>query len=105
MPFDVPKCKVTVLKRTVFQDLADEYLDDEIESGPCGRFDDGQEFLIEHPFVMPEDFCPWAWADIRKGILAAATGSSLPWIKKPGTIITGCTDWFRPVIFRVEQMD
>jgi uncharacterized repeat protein (TIGR04076 family) len=54
---------------------------------------------------MPEGFCPWAWADIRKEILAAATGSDLSWIKKPGTIITGCTDWFRPVIFRVERMD
>jgi uncharacterized repeat protein (TIGR04076 family) len=105
MPYDVPKCKVTVIKRLAFQDLADEYRDGGGEFGPCGRFEDGQEFVIEHPFIMPEDFCPWAWADIRKDILAVATGSSPPWIKKPGTIITGCTDWFRPVIFEVTRID
>jgi hypothetical protein len=42
MPFDVPKCKVTVLRRLAFQDLADEYRDDVVKFSPCGRFEDGQ---------------------------------------------------------------
>jgi uncharacterized repeat protein (TIGR04076 family) len=105
MPFELPKCKVTVLKRMANQDLADEYLDEEIEFGACERFKDGQEFVIEHPFVMPEDFCPWAWADIRKDILTVATGGDLPWMKRRGTVLAGCTDWLRPVIFKVERMD
>ena len=105
MPFELPKCKVTVLKRMVNQDLADEYLDGGIDFGRCERFSDGQEYVIEHPFSMPEDFCPWAWADIRKDILTVATGGNLPWIKQRGTVLAGCTDWLRPVIFRVERMD
>jgi uncharacterized repeat protein (TIGR04076 family) len=104
MSFELPKCKVTVLKRMANQDLADEYLDEEIEFSACERFTDGQEFVIDHPFAMPEDFCPWAWADIRKDILAVATGGDLPWMKQRGTVLAGCTDWLRPVIFKVERM-
>jgi uncharacterized repeat protein (TIGR04076 family) len=102
---EMPKCKITVIKRMVNQDLADEYLKDTEGLGPCGRFSDGQEFVVEHPFTMPEDFCTWAWADIRQDILTIAVGGSLPWYKQPGTVIASCTDWFRPVIFKVERME
>jgi uncharacterized repeat protein (TIGR04076 family) len=54
---------------------------------------------------MPEGFCPWAWADIRGDIMTIMAGGDLPWIKQRGTTITGCTDWFRPVIFKVERTD
>jgi uncharacterized repeat protein (TIGR04076 family) len=99
------KCKVTVLKRMVIQDLVDEYHKQSDEFEACKQFEDGQEIIIEHPFLMPENFCPWAWADIRKDILTIAVGSDLFWMKQRGTIITGCTDWFRPVIFKIERMD
>ena len=105
MSYDLPKCKITVLKRMVNKDLADEYLDDIREVGLCDRFSKGQEFIVEHPFVMPEGFCHWAWADIRLGITTVAAGADLPWIKQRGTIIVGCTDWFKPVIFKVEQLE
>jgi uncharacterized repeat protein (TIGR04076 family) len=101
----VYKCKITVLKRMVNQDLADEYLKSAESAGPCARFQDGQEFVLEGPFAVPENFCPWAWADIRKDILMIVTGGDPSWIKRPGTLITGCTDWFKPVIFKVERMD
>ena len=29
----------------------------------------------------------------------------MPGMKQRGTLITGCTDWLRPVIFKVEKMD
>jgi uncharacterized repeat protein (TIGR04076 family) len=67
----------------------------------------GEEFVID-PSVVPEDFCAhcaWAWADIRKGILTVAMGANMPGIRQPGTVITDCTDWLRPVIFKVERMD
>jgi uncharacterized repeat protein (TIGR04076 family) len=105
MPAELSKCKITVLKVTVNQDLVDEYLDVEGEFVPCERFKAGQEFVIEQPFGMPEDFCPWAWADIRKEILSIATGADRPWIKQRGTEIAGCTDWFRPVYFKIERID
>ena len=105
MSYETPRCKITVLKRMINQDLADEYLDVTGDFGACNRFSDGQEIVVEHPFRMPEDFCPWAWADIRGDIMTIATGGDLPWIKRRNTAITGCTDWFRPVIFRVERIE
>jgi uncharacterized repeat protein (TIGR04076 family) len=102
----MPKCKVTVLKRTIDRDLIHEYLEDEYQDiGPCECFTDGQEILIEDYAVVPEGFCPSAWADIRKDILAVAMGANMPGIKQPGTIIAGCLDWFRPVIFKVERVE
>jgi uncharacterized repeat protein (TIGR04076 family) len=104
MPSQLSKCKITVLKVTVNQDLADEYLDVEGEFGPCERFKAGQEFVTEQSFEMPEGFCPWAWADIRKEILCIATGADRPWMKQRGVEIAGCTDWFRPVYFKIERL-
>jgi uncharacterized repeat protein (TIGR04076 family) len=104
---EMPKCKITVIKRMLNQDLADEYLKDTEGFGLCERFSDGQEFVLdtENPFAMPENFCPWAWVDIRHDLMTIVVGGNLPWNKQPGTMITGCTDWFRPVIFKVERME
>ena len=108
MPTAMPKCKISVLKRTVHSDLIDKYLEDEYKHrGPCEMFEEGQEFIVE-PWTMPEKFsqcCPWAWADIRHDILTMASGGNMPGIKQKGTLITGCRDWFRPVIFKVERID
>lgn len=104
MPHETPKCKITVLKRMLNQDLADEYLE-AADFGACEHFSDGQEIVVEHPFRMPEDFCPWAWADIRGDLMMIVTGGDPPWIKQRNTTITGCTDWFRPVIFRIERIE
>ncbi len=109
MSSEMSKCKITVLKRTINRDLIEEYLDDAYqESTPCEVLRDGQEFLLEgfEAFAtVPEGFCHWAWADIRDDILAVATGANSPGLKKPGTVITGCSDWFRPVIFKIERME
>jgi uncharacterized repeat protein (TIGR04076 family) len=79
MSFEMPKCKITVLKRTINQDLIDEYLDDEYQGiGLCDCFRDGQEIVIEDYSVVPEGFCASAWADIRKDILAVAMGAICP---------------------------
>ena len=108
MSSDMPKCKITVLKRTINQDLIAEYLDEAYQDTDlCECFKEGEEFVID-PSVMPQEFqarCAWAWADIRKDILAVAMGANMPGIKQPGTVISGCTDWLRPVIFKVERME
>jgi uncharacterized repeat protein (TIGR04076 family) len=86
--------------------LIDEYLDDEFKStGPCECFREGQEIMIEDYSVVPAGFCGSAWADIRKDILTMAMGGNMPGIRQSGTFIVGCTDWFRPVIFKVERME
>jgi len=98
-------CNITVLKRTVNRDLIDEYVDDEYKNiGACERFSDGQEFVVDAAAEPPDGFCAWAWADIRKDILTVAFGADVPGINRRGTVITGCTDWFRPVIFKVERL-
>lgn len=100
------KCKITVLKRMLNQDLIDEYLENANEHpGLCEYLQEGQEFMVEQIWQPPEGFCAWAWADIRKEILAAVGGGKYPGMKKRGLIIAGCSDWFRPVIFKVESID
>jgi uncharacterized repeat protein (TIGR04076 family) len=100
------KCRVTVLKCTVNQDLIDEYLDEEYRGlKPCEIFEEGQEFVMNLMDEVPEKFCTWAWADIRKEMTAVATGSDMPGMKQPGTVICACTDWFRPVYFKIERLD
>jgi uncharacterized repeat protein (TIGR04076 family) len=109
MSSQIAKCKITVLKRMIDRDLIDQYLENSYEDvGPCEIFEDGQEFLLESEgefSVVPEGFCAWAWADIRKDILTIATGGNIPGYRRPGTVITGCTDWFRPVVFKVERVE
>lgn len=100
-------CKITVLKRTLNQDLIDEFMEEEYQgTGKCNRFKEGEEFLVD-PIDVPEEFysrCPWAWADIRKEILTVAMGADVPGVKQPGVILAGCSDWCRPVIFKVERV-
>ncbi len=104
MPIEMNRCKITVVKRTVNQDLADQYLDAEGFEA-CDLFADGQEFIVEHPWRMPQGFgCPSAWADIRNDVMLVASGGTLPWIKPRGAALAGCTDWFRPVIFKIERV-
>jgi uncharacterized repeat protein (TIGR04076 family) len=109
MSTEMPKCKITVLKRTINRDLVEEYLDDTYQDmEPCEHFEDNQEFVLERHeelFTVPEGFCVRAWADIRQDILTTALGADIPGFKRPGINIAGCTDWFRPVIFKVERMD
>jgi uncharacterized repeat protein (TIGR04076 family) len=86
----------------------DEYLDDEYrDTGLCECFEEGEEFVIA-PSVVPEEIisrCAWAWSDIRHDMMTIAMGADIPGIRQPGTVITGCTDWLRPVIFKIERMD
>ena len=70
----------------------------------CDCFTDGQEIVIDDYSGVPDGFCAWAWADICRDIMTVAMGADMPGIKQPGTIITGCRDWFRPVIFKVERI-
>jgi len=105
MSFDMPKCKITVLKRTIHEDLAEQYLETSGRWAACEQFRDGQEIIVEHPFEAPQGFCLWAWADIRAQIMAIMGGANYPWIKQRGVTIAGCTDWFRPVIFKIERIE
>jgi uncharacterized repeat protein (TIGR04076 family) len=102
----MPKCKITVLKRMLNQDLIDEYVSDARQDfGQCQAYQDGQEFIIEGFPLKPEGFCDWAWADIHRDVVGIMFGSSYPWIQQPGIVVTCCTDGLRPVVFKVEKIE
>jgi uncharacterized repeat protein (TIGR04076 family) len=51
----------------------------------------------EAPWVMPEGFCGWAWADLQKLVYGMARGGQ-------EMFVTCCTDGYRPVIFLIEKL-
>ncbi len=103
---EIPKCRITIIKRTVNEDLVKDHLDEKYSNmGPCDCFRDGQELIISDYYKTPEGFCPSAWADIRKDVMMVAFGGNIPGIRQKGTNITACRDWFRPVYFKVERLE
>ena len=103
---DVRTVKITVVKRLNR---------DEIHAGSapgcssrsesvCPLFREGQEFLAEYT-RMPEGFCPGAFADLFRFILALQSGADFPWMNERGTVLDCCNDGFRPVIFRLERVE
>lgn len=97
------KCKITVLKKTINEDVAASFTVSGIK--PCNRFEVGQAFIVEDPFSCPEGFCNWAWADIRHDIYACVLGGKRPWANPPDAGISCCTDGYRPVVFKVEAVE
>lgn len=100
------KCRITIIKRTINRDLIDKYAADEYKDiKPCEQFEEGQSFVIDDVSKVPDNFCAWAWADIRKDLLSLATGSNIPGYNQKGITISGCSDWFRPVYFEIKRLD
>ena len=99
------KVKITVLKREFYEELADEYLTEGKDVGPCPLLQEGETFFFEGQAVMPEGFCPWAWIDIYRGVTALSAGASYaPWNNADAMQILCCTDGIRPVVFKVEAL-
>ncbi len=90
------KCKITVLKRTIEKDFVQQYKNG--EGALCSVVSEGQEFIVQSPWVKPEGFCDWAWADIRSTILLVCYGTF-------DLMIRCCTDGFKPVFFKLERLD
>lgn len=104
-----PKCKITVIKTNLNEDLAKKYMIDEYQSiQKCEIFKEGQEFIIEgfeNLVKIPEGFCDWAWADIKKDISSVMLGAKSPGFKDENIAVASCSDWFRPVIFEIKKID
>ena len=98
------KCKITVLKRLVRQDLVDAYMEPGTVTQPCPHFTEGQEFIVDGD--PGPDFCNAAWNDIYKAYLVLAHGGSFcPWMKEADTYVACCSDGVRPVFFKLERID
>lgn len=93
------RCKITVLKRTLNQDL---YLKYRGKKGRlCQVFKEDQEFLVESAWSPPEGFCAWAWADIRTYLQGLFAGQKYGGAE---VFVACCTDGFRPVLFKLERI-
>ena len=99
--------KITVLKRALHTDLAKANSNMDVKK--CEVLTEGQEFFSN--ISMPEGFCPGAWNDISKIVLALYTGGSFDqgmfgnWMKQSNTMVACCTDGLRPVSFKIEMVD
>ncbi|WP_294967773.1 TIGR04076 family protein [uncultured Methanosphaera sp.] len=99
--------KITVLKTTLQEDLAEEYGVDNFTT--CPMLNEGDVFYAD--YAKPDGFCDEAWKAIYQYVFALAHGAGEElfyyndWIKKPGVAIVCCNDGLRPVIFKLEKTD
>lgn len=99
------KVKITVLKKEFYPELAEEYLTDGKQAGPCPLLSTGDEFIFEGNAEMPKGFCPWAWIDIYRGVNSLSAGASYtPWNNRDSLQILCCSDGVRPVVFKIEAI-
>ncbi len=99
MPLEEYSVRITVLRKLFHKDFVDKYAADPENWTPCEHFEEGQEFIVskQTPWVMPDGFCGWAWADIQKLVYGMARGGQ-------EVFVTCCTDGYRPVIFKLERI-
>lgn len=101
------KVRITVLKTTLDEELAEEYGIDGL--GRCPMLKEGQVFYAD--YAKPEGLCDEAWKAMYQYVFALShmTGDELfyygDWIRKPGIAICSCNDGLRPVIFKLERTD
>lgn len=99
------KVKITVLRKHYYPELAEEYLTDGKEAGPCPLLEAGDTFVFEGNAKMPEGLCPWAWIDIYNNVSTISAGGTYsPWNNRDGQTVACCTDGIRPVVFLIEAM-
>ena len=100
------KVRITILKTTFQQELAEEYGIDGLTV--CPLMEEGQVFYAD--YAQPDGFCDEAWKAIYQYVFALAHGVDEiwyfgDWIKKPGVAIVSCNDGLRPVIMKLEATD
>ena len=98
------KVKITVLRKTLIKDLAEEYGAEDLT--PCPMLREGQVFYAD--YAKPEGLCDEAWKAIYQYVFALAHGAGADlfyfgdWIRTPGVAVCSCNDGLRPVIFKIE---
>ena len=101
------KVKITVLKTTLDEELAQQYGVKELTACPMLR--EGQVFYAD--YAKPEGLCDEAWKAIYQYVFALAHGAGNEtfyfgdWIRVPGVAICSCNDGLRPVIMKLEATD
>ena len=99
------RCKITILKRTLNEELAKEYAAPGFSKCPIMK--EGQVFYAD--YAKPDGFCDEAWKAIYQYVFALSHGSGVfyygDWVTKEGVAICSCNDGLRPVIIKVERTD
>ena len=101
------KVKITVLRKTLQEDLAREYGVEGLSACPMLR--EGEVFYAD--YAKPDGLCDEAWKAIYQYVFALAHGAGQEpfsfgdWIRTPGVAICSCNDGLRPVIFKLEATD
>jgi len=98
------KCKITVLKREYYEDLAKQYAPMP-NFPPCPLMKEGDVFITTGPFgnMCPEGFCDMAWQAISIQASTLAGGGKV--FGYDDIHIACCPDGIRPVVFRLEAID
>lgn len=102
------KVKITVLRRGLNKDLADEYLAPHVAAkfDKCPLFEEGQQFIADGFLVCPEGFCSEAWTNMWPYAMAIARGGTYhPYTKDENKWIVSCADGLKPVTFLLERGD
>ena len=96
-------CRITVMRRTFYKDLAEKY-ENPIEHA-CDM-EIGKVFVSKNA-QRPEGFCDSAWYSLRPFVEKLAQGGGNfydGWMKDPKSAMLSCNDGFRPVSFYVEAI-
>lgn len=98
------KCKITVLKTSLFKDLADS-LGKKPSYGPCPEHKEGQVFITGGIFGndIPEGFCHMAWQALVMPVNVLIGGGKV--LGFDDIHIACCTDGLRPVVFQLERYE
>lgn len=103
------KCKITVIKRAYFPELAEQYSPKSITC-PCEKFEDGQEFILDQNgpvgfwHLMGGTFCSEAWAAIGHYTDTILQGGTFPSDTGENMTIACCPNGISPVIFKIELL-
>ena len=98
------KCKITVMRKAFYADLAEKY-ENPIEHACTMQV--GQVF-IANGWVKPEGMCDSAWDSISAFVMTLAHGGGNfydGWMKNEKSAMISCNDGFRPVSFLIEALD
>jgi len=96
------KCRITVIRTALFEDLRDEYFTPDF--GLCPAMKEGDVFTTGGMFgnSKPEGFCEYAWQAVQNIACTLAGGGK---VFGEDYNIACCNDGVRPVVMKLEAID
>ncbi|MFX0114065.1 MAG: TIGR04076 family protein [Candidatus Hodarchaeota archaeon] len=98
------KLKITIAKKFSSEDVFGHKIK-RLSGGTvpiCGL--EEREYIVNHQFEMPNDFCGKAWQDMSRELALLWYGVD-PEYTEHNAVYTSCTDGVRPVVFRIERLE